>query len=259
MPGLGVGEHAIDQRIDVSLPARFDRIDNPALIVCLDGPWVFGTVASACRVMSFSGEAPEAVVAGLSFVTDTNSEYTNVRARWFTPTPFIPPKVTGVKTTDPAYTGHADELINFVADKLMPELEQRYGPGERWFVGHSFSALFGLNLLFKQPSLFDRWLFASTSIWWDQRAILKHEADYAAVNDDLAADVFLCAGADEVVADDEGNQYDMVANVNTLATTLRARSYPSLRLTHATLPNETHSSSIGSAVSAGLRSLFDND
>lgn len=244
-----------EQHIDVALPARFDKIENPTVIVCLDAPWMFGTVSNACRIMSFGGEVPEAVVVGLSFVTESSSEYTNVRARWFTPTPFVPPPATGVKGIDKDYCGHGDAMIAFLADDLMPELARRYGDGPRWFVGHSFSALLGFNALLQQPGLFDRWLLASTSIWWDNRVMLDREAAFAASNDDLAATVFLSAGSDEVEADAAGNRFDMVANVAELAERLASRGYPSLKLTHMTLPGETHSSAIGAAVSAGLRVL----
>lgn len=248
-----------EQHVDVALPARYGQLDDPVVIVCLDAPWVFGTVSNACRVMSFGGEVPEAVVVGLSFVTDTSSEYTRVRARWFTPTPFVPPAATGVKGVTADYCGHADSMIAFLAADLLPALEARYGTGERWFVGHSFSALLGFNALLRQPGLFDRWLLASTSIWWDDRVILAREQDYADTHDDLVASVFLSAGEDEVAVDGDGNHYNMVSNVAELAETLASRSYPSLQLTHLTLPGETHSSAIGAAVSAGLRALAAHD
>jgi len=209
--------------------------------------------------MSFSGEAPEAVVAGISFTTDSSSEYTRVRARWFTPTAYVPPEVTGVRGVTADYCGHADALIDFVADQLLPELERRYGSGERWFVGHSFSALFGFNLLLQRAELFDRWLLASTSLWWDDRVMLDREAEYADAHDDLAAKVFLSAGGDEVSVGSDGHRFDMVANVAELARSLESRGYPSLSLTHVTLPRETHSSVIGAAVSAGLRALSSNE
>lgn len=248
-----------EQHIEVALPARYGKLENPPVIVCLDGPWVFGTVSNACRVMSFAGEAPEAVVVGLSFITDSGTEYTKLRARWFTPTAFVPPVATGVKGVQADYCGHADTMIEFLVDDLLPELERRYGSGERWYVGHSFSALLGVNAMLQRPGLFDRWLLASTSIWWDDRVILEREQAYADTHDDLSASVFLCAGSDEVVADGDGNQYDMVTNVAELADRLGGRNYPSLQLTHTELPHETHSSAIGAAVSAGLRALLAHD
>lgn len=249
----------VQQSIDIALPARFDQIENPTVIVCLDAPWVFGTVSSACRIMSFNNDAPEAVVVGLSFVTDSGSEYTRLRARWFTPTAFVPPPVTGVKDVPADYCGHADSTIDFLADELLPELERRYGTGDRWFVGHSFSALLGFNALLQRPELFDRWLLASTSLWWHDRVMFEREQAYAAQHDDLPARVFMSAGAAEVAPGELGNGFDIVALVAQMADRLQTRGYPSLEISHATLPGENHSSTIGAAVSAGLRALHDRD
>jgi hypothetical protein len=69
---------------------------------------------------------------------------------------------------------------------------------------------------------------------------------------DLPAQVFLSAGGLEF-----GNPpFDMAPNVEELAGRLRSRSYPSLLLDHQVMPGDAHSSTIGAAVSKGLRSLF---
>lgn len=247
--------------VSISLPVRFGVIERPPLIVCLDGPWIAGTVRDATRIMSMSREAPEAVVVGVGFSCDSMAEYLRERARWFTPTPYVPPPETGVKGLVADECGKASILTDFVRDQLLPNLDERLAAegqesvGDRWFVGHSFSALFGLRALLTEPDLFDRWLLASPSIWWDGRSILRTEQAWADGNADLAARVFMSAGEAE---DRSGltHPFDMGKNVRALAETLRAREYPSLALENVTLAGDDHSSTIGAAVSKGLRSLF---
>jgi predicted alpha/beta superfamily hydrolase len=247
-------EHTgVDHVVWVATPNRYAAVDEPfPLLLVLDAPWMFGTVVDATRIMSMSREAPEAVVAGLGFATDQMSEYLRQRARWLTPTPWVPPTGTGVKGVEADECGRAAEHAAFVIDQLLPFVEDAYRTSERTFVGHSFSALFGLRLLLLEPETFRRYLLASPSIWWDERAVLDLESERARTESDLPARVFLSAGSLE-----HGDPpFDMAPNIEELAGRLRSRGYPSLVLDHQVMPGDAHSSTIGAAVSRGLRSLF---
>ena len=182
-------------------------------------------------------------------------EYLRQRARWFTPTPFLPPIESGVKGVAADECGRAADLRAFVGDQLLPfieagQSENGHSIGERWYVGHSFSALFGLNILLNQPDLFDKWLLASPSIWWDDRAILDVEQRRAASGEDLAADVFMTAGSLERVSG-----FSIVDDVTGLTKTLTDRALPGLRVDAEILDGDGHSNCIGNAVSKGMRAL----
>ena len=239
--------------VSVALPSRHASLDAPPLIVCMDGPWVFGSVVDATRIMSMAGEAPEAVVVGLGFVADSMSEYLRQRARWFTPTPYVPPAVTGVKGLEVSETGRALVLRDMLRDQVLPDIEARLGTGERWLVGHSFSGLFGLRVLFDSPELFSKWLLMSASIWWDGRSILGFEEAYAETHTDLSADLYLSSGGDE--DNMAGGEFAMGPNVTELADRLRGHDYTGLTIRRVELPASTHSSTIGAAVASGLRAL----
>ena len=186
-------------------------------------------------------------------------EYLRQRARWYTPTPWVPPEVTGVKGVAAEECGRAAELLTFIRHHLLPSVEaDRLGGvdvGERWLIGHSFSGLFGLRALFDDPTAFDRWLLASPSIWWDDRAVLDHERAWAAANDDLSATVFFSYGEQEAEPGPDP-RFRMGADVDGLIASLRSRRYPNLRLHHRVLAGDGHSSSIGAAISHGLRALM---
>lgn len=240
----------VEHLVSVALPLRHAALSSMPLILCFDAPWTFGTMLDATRVMSMSGEAPEAIVVGVGFAEVSMKEYSRQRARLLTPTPFEPPPQVGVKGVGASECGRAGELLDFVRDQVLPTVTAGHGVSERWFVGHSFSALFGLRALFTEPELFDKWLLASPSIWWDDRSILEFEQRYADANDDLAARVFVSAGALE---DDAG--FDIVTNAEALVASLRSRHYPSLSIDSMRLPGDGHSNCIGTAVSNGLRAL----
>ena len=239
--------------LQVATPFRYDSLESAPLILCLDGAWVGGTVRDATRIMSMSGESPEAVVASLSFTDDTMSGYLQSRARWFCPTHWVPPVETGVKGVEPEDCGYASVYLDFIASQVLPALHDDYRISQLWLVGHSFSALFGLYTLFHKPDLFDKYVLASPSIWWDDRVMLDIENDYAVGHDDLTARVFLSAGADEDVF---GGQFNMRGNVIEMADRLGGRGYANLEVSHVILPVESHSSTIGAAVSRGIRTLL---
>ncbi len=239
-------EHAVS----VGLPVRHAVMEAMPLIVCLDAPWTFGTVLDATRIMSMSGEAPEAMVVGVGFAEESMGEYLRQRARWLTPTPFEPPLASGVKGVEAQDCGRAEVLHGFIRDQLLPSIEADHPIGERWFVGHSFSALFGVRALLTEPSLFDKWLLASPSIWWDDRAILELEEQFAGAGNDLAADVFVSAGEHE-----RESGFSIVDDALGFVDALQGRGYPSLRATSAILAGDGHSNCIGNAVSKGLRAL----
>ena len=237
--------------VSVTTPFRYESMDAAPLILCLDGAWTAGTVRDATRIMSMSGESPEAIVAGLSFTDDSMGDYLRSRARWFCPTEWVPPEETGVKGIAPEDTGHALTYLAFIRDQVLPRLRADWRTSETWLVGHSFSGLFGLRTLFHAPDLFDKYLLASPSIWWDERVMLDLEDDFAATHDDLQAKVFLTAGRDE----DSLTGFNMCENMVEMATRLEGRNYPGLTIGHAILPVESHSSTIGAALSRGIRFL----
>lgn len=250
---LSCDQSGFQHVVEITTPFRYDKMESAPLIVCLDGAWVAGTVRDATRIMSMSGEAPEAIVVSLAFDDDSMGAYLRSRTRWFCPTQWVPPEVTGVKGLKAEEAGHAATYLDFIRDQLLPRLDAELRISERWLVGHSFSGLFGLRTLLMEPSLFDKYLLASPSIWWHDRTILEFEAACAAANDDLPAKVFLSAGAEEEAL---GSEFRMCSNVTEMADLLRSRNYPSLQIEDVILANNSHSSTIGAAVSRGLRSLL---
>ncbi|MEZ5378836.1 MAG: alpha/beta hydrolase-fold protein [Acidimicrobiales bacterium] len=237
--------------ISTGLPVRHDRMDEMPLIVCMDAPWTFGTVLDATRIMSMSGEAPEAMVVGIGFAEESMGEYLRQRARWLTPTPFEPPPGSGVKGLVADDCGRASVLHEFVRDQVLPSVMADHAISERWFVGHSFSGLFGVRTMLTEPSLFDKWLLASPSIWWDDRAILQLEQAYADEHDDLAVDLFVSGGEHE-----RDSGFSIVDDALGFVDTLNGRGYPNLRATATVLAGDGHSNCIGNAVSKGLRALL---
>ena len=242
-------ETGFDYQICVEVPNRYDAKPDARfpVVVCLDGLWTFGPVRDAFRILPLGRELPEAVVVGVGHGATDLMEVLQLRAVDYTPTRYASPPETGVRIAAEE-TGRADRFRRFLVDTLLPSLADRYRlADDRTLVGHSFSGLFGVDTLLVEPEAFDRWVLPSPSLWWDDRVMLKREADHAASTDDVDARVFLSLGGDES-NDGFGGQREFYEQ-------LAARRYPSLDLQWAWFPGETHQSVIGAAVVRGLRAV----
>ncbi len=234
----------------VELPNRYHRSDKAyPLVVVLDGQWVFGVARDAFRVLALGRELPEAVVVGISHARTDLRDLVQDRAADFTPTRASAPTQTGVKI--PAdEVGQAALFRRAMVEEILPEAASGLRlNGDRTLVGHSFSGLFALDTLLTDPSLFDRWVLASPSVWWDDHVMFRREANHAAVTEDVPARVFMSAGSDEGGDEGFGGHREMYDR-------LLGRNYPNLNLSWALFPGETHSSVIGGAVNRGLRQVF---
>ncbi|MFN0090971.1 MAG: alpha/beta hydrolase [Acidimicrobiales bacterium] len=242
--------------VHVQLPEGYDEGDAAyPLVLCNDAQWIFGTLCDASLNLGLARLLPRVVVAGLGWDAAGVKEVLRRRGEAYTPTKGEFPRRTAPHDQGPPPSGGASAHLAWLADEALPWLGARYRlrPGERTYVGHSLSGLFGLYTLFTRPELFGRYLLASPSIWWDDKAILGIEAAaHAAGRRDLAADVFLSVGADE----EQPGFFPMITNARILEQRLRSRAYPSLRLEVALLEGEIHYSTIPAAVSRGLRALY---
>jgi predicted alpha/beta superfamily hydrolase len=198
------------------------------------------------------------LVAGVGWPSDDLAEIAGYRHRDATPTaaPF-PEEGFGARPARHGLGG-AESFRRFVVDELLPFLAERYRVGRpKVLVGHSLTGLFGVHLLLCEPPVFDAYLLASPSLWWDDRVTLRViEPAVAARRTPFPARVYLSAGAEEG-AGQSSQPFSMVGNVAELARRLAA--YEGLDVTFEILDGESHHSTLGQSVSRGLRHLLPAD
>ncbi|MCP3854594.1 MAG: alpha/beta hydrolase [Actinomycetia bacterium] len=237
--------------ISTWVPPRYDPDGDDAypLIVCFDAQWTYGTVVDAVRILGLGKELPHAIVVGVGWNTDDPREVVQIRARDLTVSQAEAPALTGVRL--PAeQLGGAQAFGDWVLDELLPDLESRWRISERVLVGHSFSALFGLHLLFTRPGSFNRWLLASPSVWWDDRVMFARLAALGHDEPSSPAKVFMSSGELET---DEFSPHQEFADA------FRARQFPGIKTEFRRFAGETHSSTVPVAIGQGLRWLFAPD
>jgi predicted alpha/beta superfamily hydrolase len=227
-----------DYQIYVSLPASYSP-DGPALPVVFvtDADYAFPLMrAIAARVGGHSKAIAPFVLVGLSYALGDTGTYS--RNRDYTPTPdYGRPAASDMPGRAPRY-GEGGGYARFLADEVLPAVAQRYKVdwSRSVFVGHSYGALLGTQILLDSPGMFSRYVLSSPSLWYGRKVMFAREKAYAATHQDMKADVFFAVGGLErpcaaagVSASGCDSRDDMVGDVRAFEAALRAHRYPGLR------------------------------
>lgn len=157
---------------DVSLPSDYSTSkERYPLMVVLDGESLREPAAAIARFYAASSMIPRTIVVGVRNA-HRSRDMTPAASAGYTP----PPEVGA--------SGGADAFLGFLADELIPQLEQRYRTAPmRVLIGHSLSGLFVMHAIAKRPALFTGYIVMEPSIWWndgkeyrDARAALRSPA-----------------------------------------------------------------------------------
>ncbi|MDQ8032699.1 MAG: alpha/beta hydrolase-fold protein [Bordetella sp.] len=228
-------------QVFVALPPSYAKQPQrryPVLYVT-DADYAFPIIRQLGRRLNVEGpRVEEFILVGLSY--GKGEEGGVSRQRDYTPTP------NGPSTAPPdAIHGQAQAYQKYLRDQVKPFIATRYRaePSRAIFLGHSYGALLGSQILFTEPGLFSSYILGSPSLWYDKRHALKLEAAYARQNQDLKANVYLYVGAFEALrkGDRRFNQtVDMVADNRALEAALQSRKYPGLKLKSVVLNDEDH-------------------
>ena len=144
-------------------------------------------------------------------------------------------------------TGGADAFLRVLRDELIPYAESHLpiASHERGLAGHSYAGLFAAYALTQNPDLFHHYLIMSPALWFDHGKIY----DLAITPAQDTRHVFLAADtprgeARSAAADDILRYADLL------------RAQPALRVSHALIVGETHSSMVAPAARRGLYALY---
>lgn len=84
----------------------------------------------------------------------------------------FPTTIKGEKERFPT-TGGSTKFISFIADELQPYITKQFHTnGQTTIIGESLAGLLATEVLFTRPSLFDKYIIISPSLWWDNGSLL---------------------------------------------------------------------------------------
>lgn len=246
-----------DYQVFVSLPPSYAKElarRYPVLYVT-DADYAFPLIRQIARRLNV--ERPQLrdfILVGLSYAKGDDPMQS--RRRDYTPTARGP-------SDAPAGAVHGEGAAyqNYLRDRVLPFIAGRYrtDPAQKLFLGHSYGALLGTQILFTDPAMFDGYILGSPSLWYDKKHMFTVEKTYAAAHRDLPAKVYIYTGEYEALrpGDARYNQtVDLVGDSRTLVGTLEGRGYPGLAIRSDVLNDEDHVSVAPRGFTKGLQYLL---
>jgi predicted alpha/beta superfamily hydrolase len=75
------------------------------------------------------------------------------------------------------HAGGADRFRDFLRDELKPFIDSRYRTtAESALIGESLAGLFVIETFLFEPTLFDSYIAADPSVWWNEQIGARPEA-----------------------------------------------------------------------------------
>ncbi|MDK1019822.1 MAG: alpha/beta hydrolase-fold protein [Actinomycetota bacterium] len=268
-------EHTGDvYQISVGLPMSY--FDDPnttfPVVYLIDANLAFEAVVGLARLMQLGGVVPEFAVVGIGYPLEGNygdglGEFFERRARDLTSAideryeQFIA-KAFGINGT--VETGGSEQFLGFIADELVPLVEEQYrlDPDDRTLMGHSAGGHFALYALLHQPQNFKRYAIGSPSLGLGNGHLYDLEQELASKSGDLPVRLFLGIGSEEEPSPQSPASYMeeiiSVSHVRRFTSLLEDRGYESLFMSTKVFEGHGHFDVFGPFVASGLRYLFSN-
>lgn len=132
----------------------------------MDANIMFGTMVDTVRAAARRPGNSDAIIVGVGYAADQNPEKErayDLTARLGS----VEPTMSG--------TGGAESFIDFIEHELKPAIESRLPVDKQReaLFGHSFGGHFVLYTLVNKPTLFDVYVAASPSIWFENRLLAR--------------------------------------------------------------------------------------
>ncbi|WP_307735333.1 alpha/beta hydrolase [Massilia soli] len=249
-----------DYQLFISLPRGYAESTRryPVLFVT-DANYAFPLIRSIARRIRNGGEDMEDfILVGLSYAKGETPEYS--RRRDYTPTVNGDKEAVSDMLSPPPVYGEAEGYRAFIADEVFPMVERHYRADMKRaiYAGHSYGGLFGLHVLFTAPSMFEKYIIGSPSLWFDRRVAFATERGYAKAHSDLPAKVFMAVASYETLnfssTDPRYNKtVDMVRDLQAMEHVLESRRYKSLEVTSIVIPDEDHLTVFPTVITRGLK------
>jgi predicted alpha/beta superfamily hydrolase len=157
---------------------------------------------------------------------------------------FTPTHISGL-----AVSGGSDKFLAFLKNELIPHINKSYPTnGNNILFGHSLSGLFSMYALLKEPQLFNSYLAADPSFWWDNNYITKLASDKLSTS--------LQSGKSLFITGREGKELEQMG-IPGMDSVLKSKAPKGLNWKVAVYPDETHGSIRLKSVYDGLKFFYD--
>ncbi len=228
--------------LNIYLPEGYNATDTTRypVIYLLDGSADedFIHVVGLVQFNSFKwiNQVPKSIVVGIATVD---------RRRDFT----FPTAIEQDKKAYPT-SGHSYKFISFLEKELQPFIRTKYKTdSSKTIIGQSLGGLLATEILFKKPTLFNKYIIISPSLWWDNGSLLKQT-----ILKFENTDIYIGVGKEGLTPTEIPHVMEVDANV--LADKIKSSKNKHVNVFFDYLPLESHATTMHSAVFNALRLLY---
>lgn len=186
-------------------------------------------------------QVPKSIVVGIATVD---------RRRDFT----FPTTVENDKTRFPT-TGHSDKFIAFIEKELQPFIDKKYKTTEsKTIIGQSLGGLLETEILLKKPSLFNKYVIVSPSLWWNNGSLLNTDSEIFQENFKQQTEIYVAVGKEGLTPTELPRVMEVDANL--LAEKIKASKSKNIKVYFDYFPEENHGTILHPAVSNSFKFFY---
>ena len=233
--------------VNIYLPEGYNKNDTTTypVVYLLDGSADedFIHVVGLFQFDSFSwiDRVPKSIIVGIANVD---------RLRDFT----YPSTIEEEKKQFPT-SGHSDKFIAFIEKELQPYIEKKYKTNStKTIIGESLGGLLATEILLKKPTLFNKYIIVSPSLWWDDGSLLKLNSDVLQESFSQPTSIYIGVGKEGLTPTKIPHVMEVDANL--LAEKIRNTKSKEVKVYFDYLPQEDHATVMHQAIYNALKLLY---
>lgn len=233
--------------LNIYLPEGYNTQDSVVYPVTylLDGSVDedFIHVAGLYQFNSFEwiNRAPKSIVVGIATV-DRRRDYT------------LPTTVSDDKKKFPT-SGHSDKFIAFIEKELQPFIEKKYKTSKtRTIIGQSLGGLLATEILLKKPTLFNKYIIISPSLWWNNGSLLNESSALLQDTFSQKTAVYIAVGKEGLTPSTPPRVMEVDANL--LAEKIKSTRSKNVSLYFDYLPQEDHATIAHQAIANAFKFIY---
>lgn len=186
-------------------------------------------------------QVPKSIVVGIATVD---------RRRDFT----YPTTIEEDKKTYPT-TGHSDKFIAFIEKELQPFIEKKYRTNTaKTIIGQSLGGLLATEILLKKPTLFNKYIIISPSLWWDNGSLLNQHSKILEDSFNQQTEIYIGVGKEGLTPTVIPRVMEVDANL--LTEKIKETKSKRIKVYFDYLPQEDHATIMHQAVSNAFRLIY---
>jgi uncharacterized protein len=151
--------------------------------------------------------------------------------------------------------GQSGKFIDFIEKELQPFIEKKFRTSNaKTIIGQSFGGLLATEILLKKPTLFDKYIIISPSLWWNNGSLLDQNSKMLGEDFPQKLTIYIAVGKEGLTPTLKPRVMEVDANL--LAEKIRVVKNKNMEVHLDYLPLENHATIMHQAVFNAFRILY---